>query len=122
MLSLRRLAHIGRKVPKVAAISLFGGRQIGFGNRIAPNWDSKTRRTWKPNVQWASLYSKILNESIRIRVTTHLLRTVDKKGGLDNYLLHTKSKNIASEAGLKLKARIKQIIKTQPATPETPAI
>ena len=50
----------------------------------------KTRRKWNPNVQYQKLYSEILDESIKFKVTTSALRSIDKAGGLDNYLLTSK--------------------------------
>ncbi|KAJ1956285.1 hypothetical protein IWQ62_005336 [Dispira parvispora] len=122
MLSIRKFAHLGRSVPKASLKGLYGGRQVQFGNKVS-EWDDRTRRTWKPNVQWARLHSRLLNKSFRIKVTTRILRTVDKKGGLDNYLLYTKNKNIASEFGVDLKNRLKAVLKerglTQPLSPGT---
>lgn len=47
----------------------------------------RSNRAWKPNVQQKRLFSEILDEMIRIPVTTQALRTMDKVGGLDNYVL-----------------------------------
>jgi large subunit ribosomal protein L28 len=47
----------------------------------------KTRRYWRPNVQQKRLWSPSLKKFIRLRITTRVLRTVDKCGGLDEYLL-----------------------------------
>ncbi|KAJ1658099.1 hypothetical protein IWQ61_002611 [Dispira simplex] len=122
MLSIRKFAHLGRSVPKASLKGLYGGKQVHFGNKVS-EWDSRTRRKWKPNVQWAHLHSRVLNQSFRIKVTTSILRTVDKKGGLDNYLLYTKNKNIASQFGVDLKNRLRAVLKerglTQPLSPGT---
>lgn len=63
---------------------------------------------WLPNVQSKNFYSPILGEHLKIRVTTRALRCIDKAGGLDNYLLYTRDKHIASELGLQLKALLRQ--------------
>ncbi|KAJ1678276.1 hypothetical protein EV182_004399, partial [Spiromyces aspiralis] len=47
----------------------------------------------------------------KLKVTTRILRTIDKKGGLDKYLLGTKDKNIASERGLEIKSELKEELK-----------
>ncbi|KAJ1729156.1 hypothetical protein LPJ61_003663 [Coemansia biformis] len=86
---------------------LFGGKQVQHGNN-KPKSLHKTRRTWLPNIQKVSLYSAILNTMLRVHVTTRVLRTIDKKGGLDEYLLNTKDKKIASEFGLQLKEKLLQ--------------
>ncbi|KAJ1817381.1 hypothetical protein LPJ56_001302 [Coemansia sp. RSA 2599] len=84
---------------------LFGGVAVQHGNN-KPKSLHKTRRVWLPNIQTVKLYSEILQEQLKIRVTTRVLRTIDKKGGLDNYLLKTKDKNIASKFGLELKEKL----------------
>ncbi|KAJ7958648.1 Ribosomal protein [Quillaja saponaria] len=43
----------------------------------------KSRRSWKPNVQEKRLFSYIFNCHIRVKVTTHALRCIDKAGGID---------------------------------------
>ncbi|ORY91839.1 ribosomal L28 family-domain-containing protein [Syncephalastrum racemosum] len=84
---------------------LFGGKHIQFGNNN-PFSKKKTRRTWLPNVQSKKLYSDALQKFIDLKVTTSILRTIDKKGGLDRYLLDTRDKNLFSEKALELKGQI----------------
>ncbi|KAI8321929.1 hypothetical protein GQ54DRAFT_242864, partial [Martensiomyces pterosporus] len=81
---------------------LFGGTTVQHGNN-KPKSLHKTRRIWMPNIQKVSLYSAVLDRKFTVRVTTRVLRTIDKKGGLDNYLLLTKDKNIASNIGMEIK-------------------
>lgn len=52
------------------------------------------------------LYSEVLDEMVRFRVTTSALRWIDKAGGLDQYLLNTPEKKINSDRGLEVKRRI----------------
>ncbi|KAJ1886768.1 hypothetical protein LPJ66_009466 [Kickxella alabastrina] len=84
---------------------LFGGVAVQHGNN-KPKSLHKTRRIWLPNIHKVSLFSNILQEKFKIRVTTRVLRTIDKKGGLDNYLLLTKDKNIDSPYGIELKQKL----------------
>ncbi|KAJ1974204.1 hypothetical protein H4R35_003725 [Dimargaris xerosporica] len=116
MLSIHTSAHLFRRVPQAAQQGLYAGKQVKFGNRVSEKWESKSRRMWKPNVQRTKLYSAILDETFEIKVTAALLRTLDKKGGLDNYLLGTKNKNIGSEFGLQLKTRLKDALTKQGQT------
>ena len=51
--------------------------------------------------------SDALGESVRLRLTTKALRTIDHKGGLDAYLLGTPDRKLPEEA-LRLKRRIKR--------------
>ena len=64
----------------------------------------KTKRKFKPNVFLKRVYSEILDEMIRFHLTTSTLRSIDKAGGLDNYLLTTT--HIGEGEGLRAKKRI----------------
>ena len=72
------------------------GRQIGHKVSHANN---KTKRTFLPNLQNVTLLSDALGKGVKLRVSTHGLRTVEHNGGLDNWLLKT------SDDDLSLKAR-----------------
>jgi len=72
------------------------GRQVGHNVSHANN---KTKRTFLPNLQNVTLMSESLERSVRLRVSTHGLRSVEHNGGLDNWLLKT------SDDKLSLKAR-----------------
>lgn len=73
---------------------LYGGLRIRFGNNVSKDTETKSRRSWHPNVKRKALFSKALNKRIRVRVSTRVLRTIDKVGGLDEYLLGEKSMRI----------------------------
>lgn len=50
---------------------------------------NKTKRRFLPNIQETSLYSEVLSRWVKLRVSTHGLRTVEHMGGLDSYLTQT---------------------------------
>ena len=52
-----------------------------------------TKRRQLPNLQEKTLRSDILGLNITLRVCTNALRTVDKFGGLDNFMLNVKNRN-----------------------------
>ena len=70
---------------------------------------NRTRRSWKPNVQEKRLFSYILDRHIRVKVTTHALRCIDKAGGIDEYLLKTPYHKMDTEMGLFWKAKIEKM-------------
>jgi large subunit ribosomal protein L28 len=72
------------------------GRQVGNNVSHANN---KSKRVFLPNLQDVTLISDTLERSVKLRVSTHGLRSVEHVGGLDNWLLKT------SEDKLSLKAR-----------------
>ncbi|KAF8392911.1 hypothetical protein HHK36_021151 [Tetracentron sinense] len=69
----------------------------------------RTRRNWKPNVQEKRLFSYIIDRHIRVKVTTHALRCIDKAGGIDEYLLKTPYNKMDTEMGLFWKAKIEKM-------------
>ncbi len=72
------------------------GRQVGHNVSHANN---KTKRTFLPNLQNVTLISEALDKGVRLRVSTHGLRSVEHVGGLDNWLTKT------SDTELSLRAR-----------------
>ncbi len=72
------------------------GRQVGHNVSHANN---KTKRVFLPNLQNVTLLSETLERGVKLRVSTHGLRSVEHNGGLDNWLLKT------SDEKLSLKAR-----------------
>ncbi len=85
------------------------GRQVGHNVSHANN---KTKRTFLPNLQQVTLMSDALQRSIRMKVSTNGLRSVEHVGGLDNWLVKT------AESKLSLKAkRLKREIEKKAAEP-----
>ena len=56
-----------------------------------------------------TLLSDALGHAVRLRVTTRALRTVQKVGGLDAYLLGTADAKLPPE-GLALKRRVRKAV------------
>lgn len=99
-----------RQVYKQSNGGLYGSSRIQFGNNVSEKHDVKTPRKWRPNLQRRRLWSDSLRCFVQTRVTTRVLRTIDKVGGLDNYLLGDKSQRIKDLGpwGWKLRWRIMQ--------------
>lgn len=84
-----------RRTFKQADSGLYGNSSILFGNKISKGRNKgKTRRFWKPNVRKEKLYSNALEKEVEVKVTHHVLRTIRKVGGLDQYLLGDKPARI----------------------------
>ena len=66
--------------------------------------------TLLPNLQKISFTSDKLKKSIQLKVAASAIRTVEKKGGLDEYLLKTSNTKLPMEA-LKIKKQILSISK-----------
>lgn len=73
-------------VYKRANMAMLGGKVIRFGNNV-PESNQKTRRIWRPNVVKKHMFSQVLEKKIDVRMATSVLRTINKCGGLDQYVL-----------------------------------
>ena len=57
--------------------------------------NNKTKRRFLPNLKKVRFKSEILKRSIRLTVSNAGVRSVDKKGGFDEYIRIAKSKNLS---------------------------
>ena len=76
------------------------GHNVSHSNR-------KTNRRFLPNIQKVSLASAALGRDISLKVSTRALRTVVKKGGLDQFLMQTDDRKLPPEA-LRVKRQIRR--------------
>jgi len=60
--------------------------------------NNKTKRKFLPNLKKVTFKSEILKKNIRLNVSNSALRTVDYKGGLDNFLKTVKPYKLSRKA------------------------
>ena len=84
------------------------GPQVGHHVSHANN---KKKRVFRPNLQTMSLASEALGQTVKLRISMNALRSVDRSGGLDPFLLKAKE-DVLSDRAIKLK---RQIAKKQAA-------
>ncbi len=87
------------------------GRQVGHNVSHANN---KTKRVFLPNLQNVTLISEKLDRSFKFRVSTQGLRSVEHNGGLDNWLLKTKSEKLSTRAQ-RVKRELKKAVESSDA-------
>ena len=80
------------------------GKMYQSGNNVS-HAKNRTKRRFLPNLQNISFLSEKLGKAIQLRVATSTIRTVEKKGGLDEFLLNTSNTKLPLEA-IKLKKLI----------------
>tara|TARA_Y100000589_G_C26783908_1_gene478946 strand:+ start:203 stop:484 length:282 start_codon:yes stop_codon:yes gene_type:complete len=66
--------------------------------------NNKTKRRFLPNLKKVRFKSTTLNKSLKLTVSNAGMRTVDKKGSFDQFLMTAKLKNLSP--------RLKKIKKT----------
>ena len=111
---------------KRSQFGLFHGKMRQSGNNV-PFSKHKTKRTWLPNVQQKRLHSDVLGENVKLKLTTRALKTIKKVsrtvraftgrflmgpalvqyGGLDTYLLNTKT-DLLGQEGMRLRVLIRE--------------
>ncbi|MEE9317235.1 MAG: 50S ribosomal protein L28 [Rhodospirillales bacterium] len=82
------------------------GRTVQTGNNVS-HAHNKTRRRFLPNLQKTSLFSEALGKSVRLKLSVYAIRTVERKGGLDAFLLAARTADLPLEIQ-RLKRRIKK--------------
>jgi len=66
----------------------------------------KSKRRFLPALSPASLASDALGQTYRLRISNAALRTVDYKGGLDEFLMGASDETLSARA-LKIKKQVK---------------
>lgn len=89
------------------------GVGVQSGNNVSHS-NRKTRRRFMPNIQNISLKSDALGQYVPLRIAASTLRSVDKNGGLDAFLL-SRSNTALTEKAAKLKRQIKKKLEEKQA-------
>lgn len=80
------------------------GKGVMTGNNVS-HANNKTRRVFRPNLQEVSLASDSLGQDVKLKISMSALRSVDRVGGIDAYLLKAKDDKLSTRA-LRLKRMI----------------
>jgi large subunit ribosomal protein L28 len=67
----------------------------------------KTKSTAQPNVQRKRIFSKTLNQMVRLYMATSSIRDMEHVGGFDKYILNQPDGQMSARA-LDIKARIRR--------------
>jgi large subunit ribosomal protein L28 len=71
----------------------------------------KTKKKALPNVQKKRIFSKSLNQMVRLRMATSAIRDMEHVGGFDHFLLNQDDKVLSSHA-MEIKRRIQRKLKS----------
>lgn len=89
------------------------GKGVLTGNNRS-HAENKTRRRFLPNLQVVSFYSDTLGDSVRLRLCTRAIKTVESKGGIDAYLLGTATTKLPDDIR-RIKRRILKVMEAKAA-------
>lgn len=73
------------------------GKAVLTGNNVS-HANNKSRRRFLPNLCNVTLLSDALKRSVRLRVSAHALRSVEHRGGLDQFLLKAGDEELSQRA------------------------
>lgn len=90
----------------MARVCEITGKKPLSGNNVSHAMN-KTKRRQLPNLQTKSMMSSLLGKMVSLRLCTTAIRTVDKHGGIDNFMLNYKNTDAFSSAALKLRKLIR---------------
>ena len=80
------------------------GKAVQSGNKVSHS-NRKTRTRFLPNLVQVTLVSDALERSVRLRVSAAALRSVEHRGGLDDFLVKAHESDLSEDA-VKLKREI----------------
>ena len=89
------------------------GKGVQVGNNVS-HANNKTKRRFLPNLQETAVLSDALNQTVRLRVSTRGLKTIEHNGGIDAFLLSVTDSKLTTEAR-RLKRRIESALEKQAA-------
>jgi large subunit ribosomal protein L28 len=92
------------------------GKAVQTGNSVS-HANNKTRRRFLPNLSEVTLVSDALGQRLHLRISTHALRSVEHRGGIDAFLMKARDNELSPRA-----RRLKRVIaKKLEASAQAPA-
>jgi large subunit ribosomal protein L28 len=73
------------------------GKGVLVGNNVS-HANNKTKRRYLPNLQTTRLFSETLKKFVTLKVCVNAIRTIDKIGGIDNFLLKFPTSDMSQTA------------------------
>jgi large subunit ribosomal protein L28 len=80
------------------------GKTVQTGNNVS-HANNRTRRRFLPNLNQVTLMSEALGGAVNLKISSHALRSVEHRGGLDKFLAAARDSELSPRA-LKLKRAI----------------
>ena len=73
------------------------GVGVQFGNNVSHS-QRKTRRSFRPNLKVARYKSEITGQEYKLKITTGCIRSVEKAGGFDAFIMGAKACKMSDKA------------------------
>jgi len=73
------------------------GKDVQVGHRVS-HANNKSKHRFLPNLKTVSLQSDALGRTVRLRISTNALRTVEHRGGFDAFLVKARNDELSPRA------------------------
>ena len=93
---------MSRRCDLISAVKVMSGNNVSHSNR-------KTRRKFYPNLHNLAFPSNVLGVKVRLKVAASTLRTVNKYGDIDNFLINYRFAKL-TDLGKKLRNKVKKLL------------
>ena len=80
------------------------GKKKSVGNNVS-HANNKTKRVFRPNLQTVTLASDALGRAFSLRISMNALKSIDRRGGLDAFILKARDA-VLSPRALRLKHQL----------------
>ena len=91
------------------------GKTVLVGNNVS-HANNKTKRRFLPNLVQVTLMSDVLKQKVRMKIAASTLRSLERQGGLDAFLMKAKEANLSQKARL-----LRRRLQKKNAAPVAPA-
>ena len=73
------------------------GKKAMTGNNVS-HANNRTKRRFLPNLQNVRFFSEVLDKHLNFKITVRTMRSIEKNGGLDNFLLKKSNRYLSTDA------------------------
>src|ERR1041384_1952665 len=81
--------------------------KLPMAGQIRSHAENKTKRTFRPNLCDVTLISDALQRKVRLRISAHALKTVERRGGRDRFPVQRPGDELAGRCQ-KLKREVRK--------------
>ena len=92
------------------------GKGVLTGHNVS-HANNKSKRRFLPNLKSVSLISDALDRTVRLRISTNALRTVEHRGGLDAFLAKATDDELSPRARILRKDVLAKLAEGEAAAP-----
>lgn len=91
----------------MARVCEITGKKPAVANNVS-HAQNKTKRRQLPNLHSKSMMSELLGHTVTLRISANAMRTIDKYGNIDEFMLNYKNTDSFSTSAARIRKAIKK--------------